>query len=264
MHHPIDADTFALWRLDGPEFITAPNQQRDACGTYHFSFIAGAEISPPSLCLDNGASSGINARYRCLTDAALVTMLKASAGWTVEMFFNNNTPVTDLGDRLLFCIGTATSTHFSEDENDLFLISTDSNFTLKTSVPGSSSNVWQTATFGAFPTVPGIHHLAVSWNPIDGTSAAVKGYIDGVQSGSTVTLGRLTSVAAGTNSLIQLRGYPANDYRPLEIIVDDIRLSSRVRSDAEILASYQNGLSGETNRSRRFMHGFTLSDGIEL
>lgn len=245
-NHALDADTLGLWRLDGPETISVANMQRDQTGNYHMSLISGSDSSPASpLVTDKGHASNKDVIYRCNTDPALVSALKADPGWTVELWFNNIDSINgDIGDRMLFCVGTSTMNHYSEEENDLFLIKSSAGgavWNVAVMVPGSTDNSWQNFTFGAMPTTPGIHHVAAVWEPYDSSNAYVRMYMDGVQSGSQVSGGRLTNPVAGTYSVIQFRGYPVNNYRPLNFLVDDIRLSKRARTQAEILQSYNNG-----------------------
>lgn len=242
-NHGFDANTLALWRLDALETIAVANQQRDVGGNYHLTLNTGTEASPSPLIPDGGRASTKDIIYRCATDAALVTALKASAGWSVELWFNNVDSVVG-ADNMLCCIGTATGNHFSEQEEDLFLIrvAADGKTAVSVSPPGSTSNAWNEYKFGTFPTSPGIHHLALTWLPVNPTDATLTAYLDGALHGSALTAARLTAANAGTNSIIQLRGYPANNYRPMNVVVDDVRLSKTARTAAEVLASYRNGV----------------------
>lgn len=81
-------------------------------------------------------------------------------------------------------------------------------------------------------TPDGWHHFAVTWG-----AAGAKLYIDGVQRGTTISAVYLPTVFTGA---VYVGQHYANQHY-LNSLIDDLRISSVTRSDAEILADYSSG-----------------------
>lgn len=91
------------------------------------------------------------------------------------------------------------------------------------------------------------HHVAMSWNGVDQITLYVDGEIDPI-SGTAPGGATLGSIATAADTHIGNYEGTGSPGEFLDGYVDDVRIWSGVRSDAEILANYNTELSGnETN-----------------
>lgn len=226
--HLSDANTIGLWRLDEPR---TTDQANDELGLNALPLVSGPVSVVPGLINDGGRARRFiwQAAYRGVTSTALNSVFSGEV--TFEAWVSLSPSWNRLG-----IVGGYTNTGLPGLEVE---IQSDRNFRVVWGKAGAVQETFTTAVVGGVVPLNARTHIAVR-RKLDGggLTTQMEAFVNGVSVGLTTGLGNPVATTGNvlaigsTSSLFWFEG-----------TVDDVRLSKIARTNAEILTSYQRGIT---------------------
>lgn len=199
---------------------------------------------------DGGGSTFFNATYAfsyaatatigdyTAVEALRQTLLAASGGWTFECWFKIAEATWQASTRGLFVFGDPASALAAQNCVGVEITSTS---TIRfVSQYGTDSSSTHTTTY-ALPSRNARYHLGIVRNATSGGKHSLSVYVNGTLQETLSTIEPFANGASGSLYL----GRGPSDVAFLGCI-DDVRISTVARTAAEVLESYQRGMSTPT------------------